>query len=439
MYAENHEPARGDPAFTPSRHGEVLHGAGAPRHHVVLARCSHGWRQRAYPVSKLADILPELTGETDVYFTQGRFYGYRRLVANLAGISAAWSEMDFYKVPELQGMHPLAVFEEALTLLERAKIPTPSLAISTGRGLAALWLHDPVPRQALPRWNAVQKRLHEVLKPLGADAGAKDAARVLRLAGTVNGKSGKVVEALRPPGEVWEFDRLADEVLPYTREEMAELRDLRIQRAARRPKRRLWTPGQRLTAGTLWEARLSDLQLLLRLRWDGELPPGRRDKWLFLAGCAMSWLAANPEVMRRELYALAREAGGWSEGETVSRLGTVIYRAMMAEGGEKIVYGGVEVDPRYRFKNQTVLDWLEITADEERHMKTLISQTEKARRRAEKRRREGATPRQVIASKAANRREEARRRAAGGEPHKDIAEALGLSVHTVRSYVHGRR
>jgi hypothetical protein len=439
VYAEKREPARGEPAFTASRHGEVLHGVGAPRHHVVLAWRSHGWRQQAYPVSKLADILPELTGETDVYFTQGRFYGYRRLVANLAGISAAWSEMDFYKVPELQGMHPLAVLEEAQVLLERAKIPTPSLAISTGRGLAALWLHDPVPREALPRWNAVQKRLHEVLKPLGADAGAKDAARVLRLAGTVNGKSGKVVEALRPPGEVWAFGDLADEVLPYTREEMAELRDLRIPRAVRRPTGRLWTPGQGLTVVTLWEARLSDLQLLLRLRWDGELPPGRRDRWLFLAGCAMSWLAVTPEVMRRELYALAQEAGGWSEGETVSRLSAVINRAMMAEGDEKIRYGSVEVDPRYRFTTQTIQDWLEVTADEERHMRTLISPAEKARRRAQKRRQAGVPSREDTASKAEHRRREARRRASEREPHMEIAKALGVSVHTVRSYVNGRR
>jgi hypothetical protein len=407
---------------------------------VVLARKDPRWRQRAYPVSKLADVLPELTGETDVYFAQGRFFGYKRLVAELAGISAAWSDMDFYKVPKLRDMHPLAVLEEALILLERAKIPAPSLAISTGRGLAILWLHDPVPRQALPRWNLVQQRLHEALKPLGADAGAKDAARVLRLAGTVNGKSGTFVEALRPPGEVWEFDRLADEILPHTREEMAELRDLRVQRAARRPERRLWTPGQGLTVATLWEARLTDLQMLLRLRWDREeLPPGHRDKWMLVAGCGMAWLAANPEVMRRELFALAREVGGWPEGETATRMQAVIGRAMRAEAGEKIVYGGVEVDPRYRLRTQTVQDWLEITAEEERHMKTLISQTQKARRRAEKRRREGATPQEAIVSRAANRREEARRRSAEGEPHKDIATALGVSVHSVRSYVHGRR
>jgi len=426
--------ANGSPA--PLLHAKALHGAGQARHYVVLAQQHHGWRQRAYPVSNLPDILPELAGEDDVYFTQGRFWGYKREVAQLAGISALWSDIDFYNVPELRGMHPLGVLEDALVLLERALIPAPSLAISTGRGVAPLWLHSSVPRAALPKWNACQKRIFEVLKPLGADGGAKDAARVLRLAGTVNTKSGALVEMLRPPGEVWEFGDLANEVLPLTREEWAEVRDLRIQRARRRPEKRLWTPGRGLTVATLWEARLSDLQMLLRLRWDQEeLPPGQRDHWLFLAGCGMSWLASDPEVLRRELYSLAREVGGWPEGETAARMHSVIRRAMRAEAGEKIAYGSIEVDPRYRFKTQTIQDWLEITAEEERHMRTLISSTEKDRRRLEKARAAGVIARKEYEDRAAYRRAEARRMAAEGVSFKEIGEALGVSPRTVERYV----
>ncbi len=426
--------------FTPLMHGEALHGEGAPRHHVVIAQAQPRWRQRAYRVETLPEVLPELAGAGDVFISQGRFWGYRREVAQLAGISALWSDLDCHNVPRLRGMHPLGVLQEALALLEQAKVPQPSLAIFTGRGLAPLWLHSAVPRAALPRWNACQRRIFETLKPLGADAGAKDAARVLRLAGSVNRKSGMVVEALRPPGEVWAFDDLADEVLPLTREELAEVRDLRIQRARRGPERRLWTPGDGLTVATLWEARLSDLQLLLRLRWDAEeLPPGQRDKWLFVAGCGMSWLAADPGVMRRELYSLAREVGGWPEGETASRLHAVVRRATMAKDGEKVAYRGAEVDPRYRISTSTIQESLEITAAEERHMSTLISPTEKARRRTEKARASGVIAREEYVGRAARRRREASRRAAEGESFKQIAASLGVSVHTVRSYVYGRR
>ena len=38
-----------------------------------------------------------------------------------------------------------------------------------------------------------------------------------------------------------------------------------------------------------------------------------RHRWLYLSGVAMSWLTVNPNAMRRELFELAREAGGWTE------------------------------------------------------------------------------------------------------------------------------
>lgn len=59
---------------------------------------------------------------------------------------------------------------------------------------------------------------------------ARDAARVLRLIGTINSKTGSVVEALTSAEDPWPFDRLADEILPLTR---AQIRDLRVARALR--------------------------------------------------------------------------------------------------------------------------------------------------------------------------------------------------------------
>lgn len=79
------------------------------------------------------------------------------------------SIVDFYTRPDLAAMHSRGVLEEALATLERAKIPRPSLAVATGRGLSLVWTHEPVPRSALPRWDACQRRIHDVLKHLGAD------------------------------------------------------------------------------------------------------------------------------------------------------------------------------------------------------------------------------------------------------------------------------
>jgi hypothetical protein len=77
----------------------------------------------------------------------------------------------------------------------------------------------------------------------------------------------------------------------------------------------------------------------------------------------MSWLAP-PFVLRRELNALASEAGGWGTAECNARLSSVMSRAERAARGEKQDWKGRPVDPRYRFKAATIVEWLDIVSDE---------------------------------------------------------------------------
>jgi DNA invertase Pin-like site-specific DNA recombinase len=88
------------------------------------------------------------------------------------------------------------------------------------------------------------------------------------------------------------------------------------------------------------------------------------------------------------------------------------------------------VDPRYRFKNQTIIELLEITADEEREMKTIISDEE--RRRRDRRRKNPEMTRQEYEGRAADRRLEARRMASEGMSRQEIAKTLGWSKRHVQ-------
>ena len=81
----------------------------------------------------------------------------------------------------------------------------------------------PLPRAALPRWNAVQRELVARLEPFGADPGARDASQVLRLVDTVNTRSGERVRVLwvqRHAEDVrrYPFEWLAETLLPVSRE-----------------------------------------------------------------------------------------------------------------------------------------------------------------------------------------------------------------------------
>jgi hypothetical protein len=413
---------------SPAEHGELIHGGGKGCVSIAHRAAGERWKERVHGVEAALEYLKYCRGQENLYLSTQRFRGRRR-ITYLLSLSELYADLDYYRVPALAGADPRRVLELAIKKLEREGMPEPSLAISSGRGLYLLWLHAPIPRSALPRWEACQKQIQRVLSPFGADPLATDAARVLRIVGTVHSTTRTVVEAITPAGEAWDFNKLADAVLPLTR---AELHDIRVQRAlrdARNSSERLQRPPEGFTAATLWEARLSDLQKLRELRWFGEPMPDFRDRWMFVAGVGMSWLAI-PVVLRRELFALAREVGGWSQGRTRSKLHAIFRTAHEAARGRRVEWKGMEIDPRYRLRNQTIIEALEIEPEEERQLKTIISDEE--RRRRDRERKNPEMSRKEYLTRAAKRRAEARRLAVAGLRSGQIAERLGVSKSSVQ-------
>ena len=415
---------------TPREHGELLHAGGSGTV-AISDKAERRWNQAIYPVEVALALLDQYRGQDDVYLSTQRFRGRRR-ISELLSMGALFADLDYYGRPELADEDLRRVLDLALGTLSMAGVPAPSIAIGSGRGMYLIWLHSPIPRAALPRWRACQERLKDLLAPLGADPKSRDAARVLRVVGTRHRRAGVEVSALTTTRERCPFGELADAILPYTR---AEIRDLRVQKALRRSQKPLWTPPKDFTQATLWEARLSDLQALRELRWFGGPMPDFRDRWLFLAGAAMSWISP-PEVLRRELHSLAEEVGGWSPGRTDSKMHAIFRTAREHQAGKRVEWDGVKLSPRYRFRNQTILDWLEVTSEEERHLKTIISEEERRRRdrqRDEKRRREaGAMTREEYEGRAQDRRRRALEMRAGGLRTAEIAAELGISQRGVQ-------
>ena len=431
---------------SPLAHARYLHGTGKGNVTVgqkIGLEPSDHWSQDSYPVEKLYDVLPAYGGLQDVYITQNRFYG-PRAVSRLAELSAMYTDLDYYKIEGLAEMSPQGVLELALEALLRARIPYPSLGVTTGRGIALVWRHEPEPRSALPKWNRCQSEIYEGLKRLGADPLARDAARVLRLAGTYNSKSGTLVESIFEDLDyVWGFGELADEILPLTSEELeerrAQRRTERDAREARMDSKCRPDANKRFTVATLSQARLSDLQRLVELRELDQLPPGQRDSWMFAATTSLSYLV-EPQSLEREVITLGRDYAGWSEGETRSRMQAIISRAQSAALGDKTVWLGRQRDLRYRLTNQRIIEMLSITPEEERHLKTIISEDtkqERDRQRKERKRRSyGARPREEYIADTRERRQhnrrEARKLSGEGKSLRDIGTTLGISHTHVR-------
>lgn len=433
---------------TPGQHAELLHPLKAEGQ-VGVARIlpePTGWKEDNWQPYELENVLAGVEGQTDTYLSQNRFTKKRRLVQDVLELCAIYSDLDYYNAPELAGLPAEAALEMAVERLQEASIPMPSLGISSGRGLQLTWRHHPVSRKELPRWNESQRRLFQVLKKLEPDAVTLHAAQVLRLAGTTNSKNGAEVRTLYNSGVVYDFEDLAEALPPVEPEqEDAEVYDLRVQRAARGGFKgpRGWNEE------TLWEGRLTDLQALRRLRFGRQQMGDFKDRWLFIAGVAMSWLVDSYAVLERELMGLAEEIGWTNRRKARQKMNQVFERVVMAARGETVEFNGSQWDPRYHYHNETIIKRLEITPVEEREMNTIIGPEEYNRRKKtrdreyqhRKRRAHGVPTRNQYNEQ---RRAEARKKAAlarelkAAEPDLtagEIAAKMGASVSSVRGWL----
>ena len=350
-------------------------------------------RQSSYRVDMLPQVLAALDPDIDSYMSQATFFRPNRRLVNLWHLPLCFVDLDTYKTAYGK------LHEEPLSLAVRQRladvgVPPASLVIHSGRGVYLKWLlKSPLPQAALPRWNAVQRELVSRLVDFGADPKARDASRVLRLVTTCN--TNQPDPELRKVRVLWveeadgepllhDFERLAEAVLPFTRKEVASVEadkpPVRVIQFKRGGESALEL--RRFSFETLHWDRVTDMRKLQQLR--GPIAEGGRETFVFLM---LNELAKSGQVnahnFQYETVALARECESFVKGSDWSRstFSTLYRRVKEHVAGQ---YGRGQ--GLYKYQNQTLIEQLEITPDEERHMKTLISTTEKYRRNNDRRR-----------------------------------------------------
>lgn len=400
----------------------------------------------------------------DAYLSQNEFFKPNRRAINLKRITSCYVDLDVHKVPGMQDLGKHLMAERMLMACEDRGLPMPTVLVHSGRGLQAKWvLERPVGAGALPRWQAVQRELFLGLQSLGGDELALDASRVLRLVGTKNSRSGQAAEVVflnrlvtrggtqRQDGVIaYNFETLTENLLRHGRDEVARLYDeqgmlwererlVRMGASGLKPARRS-SAGRPLDAAQLAWDRLADLRRLVELRgWHVEgAPSGKRNTLVFLGACflASSKFARNFGGEVRELA--AQIAPTWTDSEVRSCVSTVLSKLEAAGRGQKIEYAGRQLDPRYRFKNETLVSLLELTAAEQAKMKCIVDRDEALRRDAErqlrKRAASGCMPRADYEARSDARAERARALRDSGLSLAEIAREMGLGRSTVGRY-----
>lgn len=303
---------------------------------------------------KIQDILenPEIIlNKINTYVSQNTFYKPQRRIENIKELRAIYIDIDCHKTQ--YSKEAVQYFLE--NDLYGHKIPRPNFLIDSGRGLYYVLLIEPVPSMAMPLWYAVQRYIYNALKEYGADACALDPTRVLRVVGTVNSKSNSFVEILDMHNYKYTLREIQQEYLP----EISEKRE----KKKGRPKKIV----SLFTEYSLYHARILDITKICELR-DYDVK-GHREVILFLYRyftCCFTQDSDEALQKALELNVMFKEP--LPEREVITD----------TKSAEKAY-----IDKKYKYTNAKLIKILDITLEEQQHLKTIISGKEKYRRSAE--------------------------------------------------------
>ena len=276
----------------------------------------------------------------------GNAYGYPLHRCDcLRYINACYVDIDFHRL----GLDFGTVIGRVLNWQEVGQLPHASMIVRSGHGVWLLWLIHDIKnadlsqrafRDKLELYSRIQAAIVERLLPLGADMAARDAARHLRIPGSLNSGSETNVE--------WWTHGANESGYIYTLPQLAKLfRAILTKRHHREiiahnpAKRRGWV--------ALNAKRLRNFNALRALR--GGFSDGCRNN----AAKIYAWLLRANGVPRSDVLGLLTDMGEQCRP-----------RLSKAEIKNAWKYNKIR-----RMKDQTIADWLDVTQAEAEMMEGL--------------------------------------------------------------------
>lgn len=319
--------------------------------------------------------ISDLVALKDVYLTPNEFHGWRN-IRLLSELRALYVDID----------RELSQYELNI-LIDDSGVPRPSFVVNSGRGWHLYWLIEPLAKRHLGRWQQVQDTL---IERFNGDRAAKDCTRFLRLAETVNSKNNATVTGHIFDPVPWQFDMLYDEVIDtidtktsaVTTVEKAKVLDIQVAQAERKHKKKT---SSQSSIYSWWYLVYQDLYTIASSYPEG-IPEGYRNNFLHITAVAMSWFSSVHSI-REALYDKAEKwTVGLTEKEVEDAISSAINRLEKFEKGEKVIYNGREVDPRYHYKRATIYALLKdiIKPQVANELRAIISSEQRTQRRAER-------------------------------------------------------
>lgn len=387
----------------------------------------------------------------ECYRSINTFRGKSRTISNLAGLNAAFIDIDCekYGVSKEQVLSVLYECVIAADLWYKDVLLTPTYITDSGHGLHLIFVFKNQIIANSIKWVNLWERLENELldrmnnafiimfgKPL-CDHSSIDPARMLRIPGTYNNKDQKhplLCKIVEENNLTYDMGKLCYDILPpkpWENDSKPQLKPVRKQNKANKAKnkatKRNYTSDINLT-------RARDIEKLVQLR--NYKVAGYRNNIVFIYSTCLVAAGFNDEQVMNALIELN---GSFRAPLTLTELRAMKYnikrkrKATVTSKDDKNKQTNDQSREYYVFKNATIIDWLNITDDEQVRMKTIIGKDEKYRRKNVAR---NNHRRKYSATKGAKHKREQRNKQIRelhdkGMKPAAIAKELGISKRTV--------
>lgn len=369
------------------------HKMSVPGRFALCSKASGAKRveQELFDLSRLDWVLSQVnrmpeSHKSHFWISQATLapWAVNRRISSIMLLNAVWVDIDMAHPPRSfdttklpPGRDPVLLAALLAQQMEDSALPSPSLIISTGGGLCAKYVFETsLPSVARARWQSVQQHFVSKIGALGdfgqrwpVDHTASDAARILRLVGSHNPRWDAPCRIVWGDGKPYDFDHLADCILPYSRQEVAEFK-ARLQEFKGWDQNRVMASSAGIRPGSgakvlaadqdkerlmsdelirsMWNARFEFGRAVLEAR--GGSQSGQRNNHFWPMANAIAWSCTSADSLTRELASLHHslfKADGWTQGEAMSTAASVARR--------------LKTGALYKMKTATFLDTLEVT------------------------------------------------------------------------------
>ena len=328
------------------------------RYDVKYIDCMY---DRLFPMSDFLKQCDELKGEKDIYFTLNSFYRLRKKSEDVRHINAFVLDFDYYKIKKYQEMNAYEFYRKKI----KKKLDfEPTAVVDSGRGLYVIYAFDNCSYHMENLYKSIMKHYIKKFKNYGADPKATNITQVIRLPGSINGRVNKEVKVLEIRDTQYKIQDFAT-LLPYTKKEVKEFSIEKVKKKRKRKKidpSKLDLSKRKPYFNDFYE----DLKKLILLRNKNQVK-GYREELLFILREKACWSG----------YTIAESI------ELAKELNKVFRRPLSdVEVEERCRPSGNRMPCSY----EKIIEKLDISIDEQLHMKVLRNQALKKSSYAKKKR-----------------------------------------------------